>query len=261
MLLATVQPMAEFNGYEPGTPCWVELDSIDPATSQGFYTDLFGWGVRPRGPADDGYASFALRNKTVAGTGPTQEEETCWTTGFVVADADGVAERVERAGGTVMQPPIEADGIGRRARLADSERAVFVVWQYVGGGGAEIANEPVSLSWNELATRDLPGAKAFYADVFGWTIEDVPMGDDDDTVVRVASRGVAGIWPIGDVLPPEVPPHWLVYFAVDDADATTARAAELGGRVLDPPEDDRHRRPVRRPQRPARRAFAAIRNE
>jgi uncharacterized glyoxalase superfamily protein PhnB len=35
----------------------------------------------------------------------------------------------------------------------------------------------------------------------------------------------------------DVPPHWGVTFAVDDADAIAARAAELGGTVVVPPTD------------------------
>jgi uncharacterized protein len=35
----------------------------------------------------------------------------------------------------------------------------------------------------------------------------------------------------------DVPAHWDVTFAVDDADAIAARAVELGGEVLVPPFD------------------------
>jgi hypothetical protein len=36
---------------------------------------------------------------------------------------------------------------------------------------------------------------------------------------------------------PQLPAHWNVTFAVDDADAAAARAAELGGKVVVPPFD------------------------
>ena len=42
---------------------------------------------------------------------------------------------------------------------------------------------------------------------------------------------ITGEWPA------EVPPHWMTYFAVDDCDATTGRAAELGATVLVAPAD------------------------
>ena len=47
---------------------------------------------------------------------------------------------------------------------------------------------------------------------------------------------VASINPIPDDQP-DVPPHWSVTFAVDDADATAAKATELGGKVIVPPFD------------------------
>ena len=47
---------------------------------------------------------------------------------------------------------------------------------------------------------------------------------------------VASLNPIADDQP-ETPPHWGVTFAVDDADAIAAKAAELGGQVVVPPFD------------------------
>jgi hypothetical protein len=47
---------------------------------------------------------------------------------------------------------------------------------------------------------------------------------------------VASINPIPDDQP-DTPAHWSVTFAVDDADATAARASELGGYVIVPPFD------------------------
>jgi hypothetical protein len=43
--------------------------------------------------------------------------------------------------------------------------------------------------------------------------------------------------PMDESWPAAVPAHWMVYFAVDDTDATAAKAAELGGQVSVPPTD------------------------
>jgi len=56
-------------------------------------------------------------------------------------------------------------------------------------------------SWIDLATTDLAGAKAFYRGLFGWE-------------------------------PMDVPPNWAVYVMVEDAEATGARAKELGANLL-----------------------------
>jgi hypothetical protein len=47
---------------------------------------------------------------------------------------------------------------------------------------------------------------------------------------------VASIIPIADDQP-DTPPHWSVTFAVENADATAAKATELGGKVIVPAFD------------------------
>ena len=69
--------------------------------------------------------------------------------------------------------------------------------------------------------RDDPGLRKRVAEMGG------PVGFEDV---------VASINPIPDDQP-DTPPHWSVTFGVDDADATAAKAAELGGKVVVPPMD------------------------
>jgi predicted enzyme related to lactoylglutathione lyase len=63
------------------------------------------------------------------------------------------------------------------------------------------------------------------------------MGGSSYTEWKLGGGSVAGMMPMDDSFPAEVPAHWRVYFAVDDADATAARATELGGAVHVPPMD------------------------
>ncbi|HKH67836.1 MAG TPA: VOC family protein, partial [Reyranella sp.] len=100
--------------------------------------------------------------------------------------------------------------------------------------GAELANQAGGFCWTELTTRDIDAAKAFYPRVFGWGVKDHP----GYTEWTIDDRSIAGAMTMGDNFPPEVPPHWVVYFAVEDADATAAKAQELGGRaspIMDSP--------------------------
>lgn len=92
--------------------------------------------------------------------------------------------------------------------------------------------------WNELATSDVDGAKAFYTNVIGWTVDDVDMGENgtyhilkDGDEMRGGLMSTAGI--PGD--PP--PPHWMAYIGVDDVDATCEKAKAAGGQVLNGPFD------------------------
>ena len=54
------------------------------------------------------------------------------------------------------------------AVFTDPEGAAFRVWQAKENKGAQIVNEPGSLNFNGLNTRDVEGAKSFYGSVFGW---------------------------------------------------------------------------------------------
>src|SRR5262245_47052839 len=99
--------------------------------------------------------------------------------------------------------------------------------------GERTSYAPGTFSWAELVTSDGAGAKAFYTALFGWTYEDQPIGNDQ--VYSMAARDgktVAALYQSG-----EQPPHWNCYVTVDSADATAAKAAQLGATVLAEPFD------------------------
>jgi predicted enzyme related to lactoylglutathione lyase len=136
-----------------------------------------------------------------------------------------------------MMPTMDVLTAGRMAVFADPTGAPFSVWQPVDHIGSSYANEPGAVSWNELATRNPDQAIVFYSEVFGWTADAQQMGDMAYTTWLLDGNPVGGMMPMGDMFPPEVPPHWSVYFAVEDADATVAKITSLGGSVLAPPMD------------------------
>src|SRR6266404_2191981 len=89
------------------------------------------------------------------------------------------------------------------------------------------------------STTNQAAAQAFYAQIFGWSAKNLPMGPNDFYTIFELQGRAAGA---GCALRPEqlsrgVPPHWYLYVAVQSADATAARAKELGGTVLAPPFD------------------------
>jgi uncharacterized protein len=145
------------------------------------------------------------------------------------------------------------------AVVTDAEGAAFRVWQARENRGAQLVNQPGSLNLNGLNTRDVAGAKSFYGSVFGWETLSLDGGaemwtlpgfgdflerDSPDLRKQMAQADapkgfedvVATITPIADDQP-DTPPHWSVIFAVADADATAAKATELGGNVIVPPFD------------------------
>jgi hypothetical protein len=92
---------------------------------------------------------------------------------------------------------------------------------------------PGTFSWTDLNTTDQEAAKTFYAALFGWSYEDAPVGDDlYYSMASIDGKMVGAI-----ALQPQqqrdagAPPAWNSYITVEDADATLARAKELGATV------------------------------
>jgi predicted enzyme related to lactoylglutathione lyase len=100
-------------------------------------------------------------------------------------------------------------------------------------------HDPGSFCWPELTTTDQKGAVAFYRGLFGWEVNEQPIGPTE-TYSMFQMRGR----PVGaacSMRPEEreqgIPPHWGSYIAVKSADDAAKRAQELGGKVLAPPFD------------------------
>jgi uncharacterized protein len=257
--------MLERDGYLPGVPCWVDTNQADPEAAVAFYGGLFGWEFEdvlpPQAPGN--YFIARLRGGDVAAVGSQAEGSSgspVWNTYIWVESADEVAAKVVDAGGQIVIDPADVSDAGRSAAFTDPEGAEFWVWQAKRHKGARIVNEPGSLNFNSLQTRDVDSAKSFYGAVFGWETLELPGGvgmwrlsgygdflaqRDPELRKRQAESGaapegfadvVAALNPIGEDQP-DAPANWSVTFAVDDADATAERAEALGGRVLVPPFD------------------------
>jgi predicted enzyme related to lactoylglutathione lyase len=84
----------------------------------------------------------------------------------------------------------------------------------------------------ELHTGNLPRACAFYTQLFGWRAENVAVGNGS-----YLSLGLGRDFE-GGVVESDTPRSlWLPYVEVDDVDAVTERARELGGKVALAPRE------------------------
>jgi uncharacterized protein len=252
----------ERDGYIAGVPCWVDTSQPDPDAAAAFYGGLFGWEFEDSMPADapGSYLIARLRGRDVAAVSSPPEGAppgAVWNTYIWVDDADEAAAKARDAGGSVLSEPFDVMDAGRMAVLADPEGAVFCVWQGRRHRGARIVNEPGALNFNVLNTRDPEAAKPFYGAVFGWTTLDLGSGEfwtlraygdyleelTPGTRERAAQLGAAGFEEVVAAITPiaekdaDTPAYWSVTFGTDDADATAAKATELGGAVLLAPMD------------------------
>ncbi|MQA96451.1 MAG: VOC family protein [Streptosporangiales bacterium] len=139
-----------------------------------------------------------------------------------------------KAGGTAIVPTSPMDPWGTMAILADPAGTVTALWQAGTHVGSGRYNEPGAPCWAEVSSPDPAATRAFLSAIFGYGEDAMPgMDYTAETLGGEAVFGVLG--GLGRV--EQGHGAWMVYFAVDDADAATAKAGELGGTVLEEPQD------------------------
>jgi uncharacterized protein len=226
--------MGDVDRYPSGTFCWIELGTGDLPGVRDFYAGLFGWELIDPMPGRE-YAFCMLGGRLVTalnGKAPA-DGRTTWSSYVSVDDLDATVATATRLGATVVNEPTDIDGSGRLAALKDPTGAVFWLWQPGTDVGARIVNEVGTWGWNELVTADLDAAVAFYGTLFGWDVQQAP-GPIKRAGFTLGDLLVGGVH---EATPGEDAPRWLVAFRVEGADASVARAQELGGSVVMPPMD------------------------
>lgn len=235
--------MQETPEYKPGTFCWVELMTTDGEAAKKFYTELFGWTFSdsPIGP-DMVYTMLKLNGKDVGALFQMTGEMTGqgippnWQSYASVTSVDESAAKAKSLGATLMKEPFDVFDVGRMAVIQDPTGAVFSLWQAGTHKGAGVVNVSGSFCWNELATTDTAKDREFYTGLFGWGKDVMNFGPMEYTMFTNGDRPAGGMFAIT----PEmggIPPHWLVYFAVDDCDAAVQKATELGANTMKPADD------------------------
>jgi predicted enzyme related to lactoylglutathione lyase len=215
---------------------WYDVMTTDPKAAETFYRDVVGWATQDAGAP--GYTLFTVDGRGVAGLMAIPEDarqsgvEPAWTGYIQVADVDGTAARLMRAGGHLHKGPIDVPGIIRFAVVADPQGAAFTIAQPLSDAASPFpaADTPGTIGWHELRAEDWRSAFAFYENLFGWTLGEAhdmgPMG----TYQLFAAGGDA----IGGMMtkPPEMAqPHWVYYINVPAIDAAAARIVAAGGTV------------------------------
>jgi uncharacterized protein len=228
--------------FAAGAPCWFELATTDQNAAKQFYSELFGWSAddTPIGN-DEFYTMFRKAGKDVGAAYslmPDMREAGIpphWMIYFATQDADLAVAEARRLGATIRQPAFDVFDYGRMAVCEDPTGAVFSVWQAKNHKGAAAINEESAVCWTELVTRDIPAAREFYSNLFGWIVK---PSAGMPTYFEFAAGGqfCGGLLPMDDEWE-GIPPHWGIYFLVHDCDSSAARARELGGIARSGPFD------------------------
>ncbi len=234
--------MPEVTSHAPGAPSWAELSTTDEAGALSFYGALFGWEDNPQEMGPNWYYHLQKFNGLEAASIYQQGEEERsqnvpphWNNYFTVTSVDETAETVKQNGGTVVFGPMDVFEAGRMAFCQDPQGAYFAIWQANQHIGARIKGEAGAMCWNELLTTDRAAAIDFYLATLGMERGEV-MGPMEYAMLKAGGTEVAGVMQITPEMG-EFPPHWSVYFGVDDADATVAQAQSLGATIYVPPTD------------------------
>ena len=253
--------MPERDGYIPGVPCWVDTSQPDPEAAADFYGGLFGWEFEDVMPPGVG-GQVLHRAASAAATSPRSASlpegappTATWNTYIWVDSADETAAKVRDAGGSVADGAVRRHGrrpdggvrrsrgrgvlrlageaaqgrAGRqRARRAELQRpqhprrrgreGVLRRRVRLGDAGAGRRRRDVDAA----RLRRPPRAATTPACASGWP----------RSAARRASRTSSRASTRSRTTSPTSPAHWSVTFAVDDADATAAKATELGGKVI-----------------------------
>src|SRR5258708_34212940 len=88
-----------------------------------------------------------------------------------------------------------------------------------------------SFVWYELMSSDVTAAKTFYANVVGWSMQDMAMPGMTYTILRIGDTQIGALM----TLPKEasdagMKPCWTADIPVDDVDAPASKLPASGGR-------------------------------
>ena len=216
------------------TFCLAELNTHDVEAAQRFYHAVLGWKTITV-PTDDGYLLFQLDGRDVAALRHAKGA-TRWVPYLSVTSADDTVARARQLRASVVAPPFDMNGFARKAVIQDPAGGVVGLWEPHGHQGAAVLDQPGSMWWAELLTRDVQGAKHFYASLLGWKPVDTLKYGIRYSVFKLGDEALAGLLPIGADWGP-VSPYWQILFAVDHCDAAVERAKGAGGSLIFGPND------------------------
>jgi len=227
---------------------WYELSTSDPAAAQRFYKAFMGWGTQAFEETGGGppYTMWTNGEKPVGGVWQLSEELATkgvpphWLPYVGTDDVDETVAEATQLGGSVVVPPTDIPNMGRFAVLKDPQGAVFAIYKSNQDmPDSEFKPQVGEASWHELTTSDHVAAFDFYSKLFGWEKQsEMDMGDGAMYLMYGRNGGpmLGGMWTWNKPEHP-MPPNWLIYFKVDDADRTAQRIKQLGGQILNGPMD------------------------
>jgi hypothetical protein len=223
-----------------GAPCWIDLSTSDKPRALAFYGGLFDWTATESGEEFGHYSILSKGDAEIGGmmqkTPEMGEMPDLWSVYFSVKDAAATLDTAASFGAQRLVPPMPIGDMGSMAVMIDPTGALVGLWQPDRFAGIARLGEAALPVWFELQTRDLPGAEAFYREVFGLEVAKSGANPDGPPYTMLKKDGVdrAGIFDMTGIVPEEVPAYWTVYFGVVDIEAALLYVVENDGTIITP---------------------------
>lgn len=118
--------------------------------------------------------------------------------------------------------------------------ALYDLYKFKGDSMFKVTKYPQgAFSWADCSSTDVAKSKQFYIDVMGWSFEDIPIGEGQFyTMYKHDGETVAAMSGMQQAMKDQgVPSHWNNYVTVDDVDAMTKKAKDLGATIIAEPFD------------------------
>ena len=226
-----------------GDFCWVDCAALDPQAAKEFYAGLFGWTYKEDDNGGMPYITLQAGDTPIGGLYELMDEQKAqgvppnWL-GYIKVEAlEPILAKAGEHGGNIVMEPCEVPDHGRLSVLQDPTGATFALWESAGHDGTAYRPGPGVPVWFECLSTDLEKSVAFYSAVFGWTAVDHPtVGEVNYKVLMNGEQPAGGCMQMGEEFG-GAPSHWMIYFHVEDPDATVEKIAASGGNVMVPPID------------------------
>lgn len=227
----------------PGKVVWAELTTTHLAADQAFYGGLFGWTFQDFHTGNSDYAVALLQGAPIAGliqrSGTSgQQQRAAWLTFISVRSVHATSRKIIAHGGRMLTPPRSYRQRGSQAVYADPQGAVFALLHSSSGDPPDVLPAPGEWLWSALLTRNAGPEAAFYQNVFGYEVFELPEDGPPHLLLSTDNYARAII----NETPPQAaaqPSHWIDFLRVGSVADTVAKARTLGGRVLVEPRHDR----------------------
>jgi len=228
-----------------GKMVWADLVTPDLAAAEKFYGGLFGWTFHRIRAGSSDYAVAMLDGRPIGGMmekpiPAAERRQSAWLTFMAVGDVESVKRVATAHGAKVLADSRSYPMRGRQCVLSDPEGAVFAILASSSGDPPDYLPVSGEWIWSSLHAKDAGAEAAFYQELFGYDVFDMPSDDDSehlilstDNYARASANSLAG----GST---RRHPHWLNFVRVDHAAETTAKVIAMGGRILVEPHADRH---------------------